>query len=58
MLRRVVPIAVMKKEDLVQVHRALLKDGTVVAVKMFYPTLRKEIASDFEVFKSVPSSRV
>jgi len=41
-----------------KVHRALLKDGTVVAVKMFYPTLRKEIASDFEVFKFVSSSRV
>lgn len=40
-----------------QVHRAVLKDGMIVAVKMFYPSLRKEIASDFEVFKSVSSSQ-
>ena len=37
--------------SLAQVHRATLKDGMVVAVKILYPSLRKELASDFEVFK-------
>ncbi len=34
-------------------HRATLKDGTQVAVKIIYPSLRKELASDFAVFKNM-----
>ena len=34
-----------------QVHRAALLDGTEVAVKVIYPSLRKEMASDFAMFR-------
>ena len=34
-----------------QVHRAVLEDGTEVAVKVIYPSLRKEMASDFAMFR-------
>ena len=37
--------------SLAQVHKAMTKDGRKVAVKMLYPTLRKELASDFAVFR-------
>merc|ERR1719203_487865 len=37
--------------SLAQVHIAHLKDGTKVAVKVQYPELRKEMASDFMMFK-------
>jgi len=39
--------------SLAQVHRAVLQDGTKVAVKVQYPDLRKEMASDFAVFKTM-----
>lgn len=39
--------------SLAQVHRAVLKDGTPVAVKVQYPELRREMASDFAVFKTM-----
>jgi len=39
--------------SLAQVHRAMLQDGTKVAVKIQYPELRKEMASDFMVFKTM-----
>ena len=36
-----------------QVHRATLKDGTPVAVKIQYPGIRDAIASDFAWFRTV-----
>jgi predicted unusual protein kinase regulating ubiquinone biosynthesis (AarF/ABC1/UbiB family) len=36
------------------VHRAALQDGTEVAVKVIYPSLRKEMASDFAMFRFTP----
>jgi aarF domain-containing kinase len=39
--------------SLAQVHRAETKDGEAVAVKILYPALRKEMASDFAVFRMV-----
>mmetsp|Transcript_6221 Transcript_6221/g.17320 ORF Transcript_6221/g.17320 Transcript_6221/m.17320 type:complete len:543 (+) Transcript_6221:78-1706(+) len=39
--------------SLAQVHRAVLQDGTKLAVKAQYPELRKEMASDFMVFKTM-----
>ncbi|CAE8704620.1 unnamed protein product [Polarella glacialis] len=39
--------------SIAQVHRALLQDGTPVAVKVQYPELRKEMASDFAIFKTM-----
>eukprot|EP00441_Pelagodinium_beii_P019170 CAMPEP_0197664028 /NCGR_PEP_ID=MMETSP1338-20131121/58385_1 /TAXON_ID=43686 ORGANISM="Pelagodinium beii, Strain RCC1491" /NCGR_SAMPLE_ID=MMETSP1338 /ASSEMBLY_ACC=CAM_ASM_000754 /LENGTH=542 /DNA_ID=CAMNT_0043242579 /DNA_START=43 /DNA_END=1668 /DNA_ORIENTATION=+ len=39
--------------SLAQVHRGVLQDGTKVAVKIQYPDLRKEMASDFHVFKTM-----
>lgn len=45
-----VPIAAA---SLGQVHRAMTKDGIEVAVKMIYPELRRELASDFAVFKTL-----
>lgn len=39
--------------SLAQVHRARLRDGTKVCVKVQYPELRKEMASDFMVFKTM-----
>jgi aarF domain-containing kinase len=47
-----VPIAAA---SLGQVHRAVCKDGTEVAVKIIYPELRRELASDFAVFKTLGS---
>ncbi|EKX38188.1 hypothetical protein GUITHDRAFT_53943, partial [Guillardia theta CCMP2712] len=41
--------------SLAQVHKAMTKDGRKVAVKMLYPTLRKELASDFAVFRMIGS---
>jgi len=37
--------------SLAQVHRATLPNGSVVAVKVQYPELQKELASDFAVFR-------
>ncbi len=34
-------------------HRAILKDGTQVAVQIIHPSLRNELASDFAVFKNM-----
>jgi len=39
--------------SLAQVHRAVLRDGSKVAIKVQYPELRKEMASDFAVFKQM-----
>lgn len=39
--------------SLAQVHRAVTKEGESVAVKVLYPALRKELASDFAVFRMV-----
>ncbi|CAE8688599.1 unnamed protein product, partial [Polarella glacialis] len=39
--------------SIAQVHQALLQDGTPVAVKVQYPELRKEMASDFAIFKTM-----
>lgn len=39
--------------SLAQVHRAVTKEGESVAVKLLYPALRKEMASDFAVFRMV-----
>ena len=36
--------------SLAQVHRAVMKDGRVVAVKMQYPWLKHTLTSDFAVF--------
>jgi len=41
--------------SLAQVHRAVTKEGETVAVKLLYPALRKEMASDFAVFRVVGS---
>eukprot|EP00931_Biecheleriopsis_adriatica_P051111 TRINITY_DN29616_c0_g1_i1.p1 TRINITY_DN29616_c0_g1~~TRINITY_DN29616_c0_g1_i1.p1 ORF type:complete len:572 (+),score=152.74 TRINITY_DN29616_c0_g1_i1:40-1716(+) len=41
--------------SLAQVHRAVRHDGTKLAVKVQYPELRKEMASDFAVFKTMGS---
>ncbi|MGB1603481.1 MAG: AarF/UbiB family protein, partial [Promethearchaeia archaeon] len=38
--------------SLAQVHRAQLHNGTRVAVKIIYPLLRKEMASDFAVLRT------
>lgn len=43
----------MASASLAQVHRGQLPDGTTVAVKVQYPELRKEMASDFAVFKTM-----
>ena len=34
-----------------QVHRGELMDGTEVAIKIIYPWLRKDLSSDFAVFR-------
>lgn len=39
--------------SLAQVHRAELQDGRRVAVKVQYPALRQELASDFAVFRQM-----
>ena len=39
--------------SLAQVHRAVSREGESVAVKLLYPALRKEMASDFAVFRMV-----
>lgn len=39
--------------SLAQVHRATLPNGSQVAVKVQYPELKKEMASDFAVFKTM-----
>ena len=39
--------------SLAQVHRATLKDGTLVAVKVQYPELRTNMASDLAVFRTM-----
>ena len=41
--------------SLAQVHRAVLHNGQHVAVKMMYPTLKKEMASDFAMFRRLGS---
>ncbi|CAE8581253.1 unnamed protein product [Polarella glacialis] len=41
--------------SLAQVHLAVLRDGRKVAIKVQYPELRKEMASDFAVFKTLGS---
>eukprot|EP00961_Rhodomonas_salina_P247058 3338075-Rhodomonas_salina.3 len=38
-----------------QVHRATLHSGEEVAVKLLYPNLRKEMASDFAMFRRLGS---
>lgn len=43
----------MASASLAQVHRAVLNDGTKVAIKVQYPELRKEMASDFAIFKTM-----
>eukprot|EP00927_Polykrikos_kofoidii_P077464 TRINITY_DN74403_c0_g1_i1.p1 TRINITY_DN74403_c0_g1~~TRINITY_DN74403_c0_g1_i1.p1 ORF type:complete len:568 (-),score=99.51 TRINITY_DN74403_c0_g1_i1:265-1968(-) len=43
----------MASASLAQVHRAVLKDGSAVAVKMQYPTLRSEMASDFAALRTM-----
>ncbi|EKX31453.1 hypothetical protein GUITHDRAFT_83115, partial [Guillardia theta CCMP2712] len=47
-----VPIAAA---SLAQVHRAQLPDGMEVAVKILYPSLRREMASDFAMFRRLGS---
>jgi aarF domain-containing kinase len=42
--------------SLAQVHRAELHDGRRVAVKIIYPMLRKEMASDFAVLRTFAAS--
>lgn len=42
--------------SLAQVHRAELHNGTRVAVKIIYPSLRKEMASDFAVLRTFGAS--
>eukprot|EP00288_Rhodomonas_lens_P020244 CAMPEP_0177691704 /NCGR_PEP_ID=MMETSP0484_2-20121128/1454_1 /TAXON_ID=354590 /ORGANISM="Rhodomonas lens, Strain RHODO" /LENGTH=639 /DNA_ID=CAMNT_0019202357 /DNA_START=14 /DNA_END=1933 /DNA_ORIENTATION=+ len=39
--------------SLAQVHKATLHDGREVAVKVIYPSLRKEMASDFAVIRTM-----
>jgi predicted unusual protein kinase regulating ubiquinone biosynthesis (AarF/ABC1/UbiB family) len=34
-----------------QVHRGTSTEGMEVAIKMIYPNLRKDLASDFAVFR-------
>jgi len=41
--------------SLAQVHRGVLQDGSEVAVKVQYPELREEMASDLAVFKTMGS---
>lgn len=36
-----------------QVHRATLKDGRVVAVKVLYPNIERAIAADFQLVKRI-----
>ena len=40
-----------RRPPLAQVHRAVLKDGTEVAVKIQYPGLLEQMASDFAVIR-------
>ena len=39
--------------SLAQVHRATLANGTTVAVKIMYPSLRKDVASDLSVLRTM-----
>ncbi len=39
--------------SLAQVHKATLKDGRAVAVKVQYPELRANMASDLAVFRTM-----
>ena len=39
--------------SLAQVHEATLKNGSKIALKLQYPNLRKEMASDFMVFQTL-----
>eukprot|EP00416_Gambierdiscus_australes_P040247 CAMPEP_0171113548 /NCGR_PEP_ID=MMETSP0766_2-20121228/82788_1 /TAXON_ID=439317 /ORGANISM="Gambierdiscus australes, Strain CAWD 149" /LENGTH=532 /DNA_ID=CAMNT_0011575765 /DNA_START=1 /DNA_END=1599 /DNA_ORIENTATION=- len=50
---RSIEIEPIAAASLAQVHRAVLQDGSKVAVKVQYPELRKEMASDFAVFKTM-----